>query len=145
ALQKYCDQQGGMDCSGFASVAYGYQKIDNEGYDATVFRTRGVERTRIEDIRAGDAIVWLKDDHIALIDSVTGPFDTSPALRCMVAESTVGMVTPTGPGVQYSEYLFDSDPSSNQARKYLCYRPNTKAAGGYTKLGADKITVRGNP
>jgi len=142
ALQNYCDQQGGMDCSGFASVSYGYfRDAGHAGPDASAYRTRGVERKTIDEIRAGDAIVWLQENHIAVIDNVMGPFQMSPPLRCKVAESTAGIITAAGPGVQYSEYAFERDTNST-TRKYICLRP--KLSGGYTQLSATKITVRGN-
>jgi hypothetical protein len=142
ALQQYCDAQAGMDCSGFASVDYGYQRINNEGYSATAYRARGIERKTLEEFRPGDAIVWLQDDHIALIDQIDGPNQTSPEMFCMVGESTAGTVTPSGPGVQYSRYAFERD-TTNASRKYKMYRP--KAAGGYTEMSPAKFTVRGNP
>jgi hypothetical protein len=142
ALQAYCDQQAGMDCSGFASVAYGYHRAGNEGYSASAYRSRGKERTTIEEISAGDAIVWLNENHIAVVDKVTGPLPMSPPVRCRVAESTAGNITAAGPGVQYSEYAFERDTNST-SRKYRCLRP--KAGGGYTALSATQITVRGSP
>lgn len=142
ALQSYCNEQAGMDCSGFASVSYGYETTHHQGYSATQFRTRGIERATIEEIRAGDAIVWLQENHIALVDQVGAGAD-STKITCKVAESTAGLLIPSGPGVQYSEYVFECDDTLKQ-RRYKCHRP--KAGGGYYQpIPASRITVRGNP
>lgn len=142
ALQSYCNEQAGMDCSGFASVSYGYEKIKEQGYSATQFQTRGIERSKIEEIQAGDAIVWLQENHIALVDQVGAGAD-STKITCKVAESTAGLLISSGPGVQYSEYVFECDDTVKE-RRYRCHRP--KAGGGYFQpMSAYKITVRGNP
>jgi hypothetical protein len=105
------------------------------------FRTRGVERTRIEDFQPGDAIVWRHDNHIAVIDRV-GPGAHSTTIKCWVAESTGARLNQPTSGVQYSEYTFEFD-DTDKARKYKLLRPNV--TGTPTIWSAEKITVRGNP
>lgn len=133
--QLFADSWGGIDCSGFAGLCYGRGGSTNLEISSTAYRTRGIERKTVGEIRAGDAIVWLQTNHIAVISSVTGPFLATPALRCVVAESTAGNLTPPGPGLQCSEYLFDSD--------LTLYRP--RANGGYATLKPSSFTVRGSP
>jgi hypothetical protein len=138
ALQAYCNAHCGMDCSGFALVVYGHVGDDVGSED---FRSRGVERTRIEDFQAGDAIVWRHDNHVAVIDRV-GPGADATKIKCWVAESTHGKVTRASAGVQYSEYTFERD-DTDTVRKYRMLRPSV--TGTPTPWAADKITVRGNP
>jgi hypothetical protein len=143
ALQQYCDDQGGMDCSGFASVAYGYEKATSghEGYSASAYRTRGIERGKIENVAANDAIVWRDEGHIALVDQV-GPGEDSTKIKVKVAESTAALLIPSGPGVQYSEYIIECDDTVPE-RRYKIHRP--KSGGGYVVWSGKKITIRGNP
>jgi hypothetical protein len=137
ALQKYCDRWAGMDCSGMASVIKG---LELKQWSAEIYRKQGIERARIEDIKAGDVIVWLgKTHHIATIDQV-GPGEDSTKIKCKVEESTAGLLTAAGPGVQYSEYVFECDDTV-PARRYNTLRP--KAGGGYQTWSAELITVRG--
>jgi hypothetical protein len=138
ALQAYCDAHTGMDCSGMASIIYGYV---GKSLNSMAFRTRGVERTRISDFQAGDAIVWRHDNHIAVIDHV-GPGANQTAIRCWVAESTGARLNQSTSGVQYSEYTFEAD-DTDRVRKYRCLRPSV--TGAPTLWSADRITVRGNP
>ncbi len=113
ALQAYCDAHTGMDCSGLASIVYGYVGKDS---NSVAFRTRGVERTRIEDFQPGDAIVWRHDNHIAVIDRV-GPGPDATTIKCWVAESTGAKLNQATNGVQYSEYTFEFD-DTDKVRKY---------------------------
>ena len=137
ALQTYCDTWAGMDCSGMASVIKGYEL---NSWNADHYRTQGIERATIEDIKVGDVIVWLgKTHHIATIDQV-GAGEDSTKIKCKVEESTAGLLTAAGPGVQYSEYVFECDDTV-PARRYNCLRP--KAGGGYQTWSASLITVRG--
>jgi len=138
ALQAYCDAHTGMDCSGLASVVYGYVGKD---LNSTAFRTRGIERTKIEDFQAGDAIVWRHDNHMAVIDRI-GPGADLSTIRCWVAESTAAKLNQPTSGVQYSEYTFEAD-DTDEIRKYKMLRPSV--TGAPTPWSADKITVRGNP
>jgi hypothetical protein len=128
ALQSYCNEQVGMDCSGFASVPYGYETKNHQGYSATQFRTRGIERSTIEEIQAGDAIVWLQENHIAVAHQV-GPRADSTKITCKVAESTAGLLIPSGPGVQYSEYAFECDDTVSLAALQV---PPAKGRGADT-------------
>lgn len=142
-VQAYCNAQGGMDCSGFASVCYGYELIKNQGYNATQFQSRGSQRSTISEIQAGDAIVWLLTNHIAVVQQVTADAD-GKKVTCKVGESTEGLVTLSGPGVQYSDYVFEADSKApDPTRKYRMLRP--KSAGGYSTWKSNQITVRGNP
>jgi hypothetical protein len=138
SVQAYCDAHCGMDCSGMASVIYGYvgKDINAEG-----FRKRGVERLKIEDFRAGDAIVWDTDNHIAVIERVM-PGADSTKINCMVVESTHGTLTRATAGVQYSQYSFECD-DTHKTRKFKCFRPSL--TGKPTEMAASKLTIRGNP
>jgi hypothetical protein len=138
ALQEYCDAHAGMDCSGVAALVYGYVGKD---INATAYRTRGSERTNIDDFRSGDAIVWLKANHIAIIDSTTAGIDPNK-ITCWVVESTAGKLVRSDAGVQYSQYVFERD-DTRKVRKYKCFRPDV--SGNAKALDSDHVTVRGNP
>lgn len=138
ALQAYCDAHCGMDCSGMASVIYGYVGKD---INSEAFRKRGTARTKIEDFRAGDAIVWRNDNHVAVIDRV-GPGADSTKIKCWVAESTAGKLVRASAGVQYSEYTFECD-DTDKVYKFKCLRPSV--TGTPTTWTAAQIAVRGNP
>jgi hypothetical protein len=108
-LQAYCDANIGVDCSGFASNFYGGKWIDK---GANNFRDTAKEVTKIEDIRANDAICFVTTNHIAVIDCVYQANQCTtkgdPVLQGMVAESTAARMIPNGPsnGIAYTEYLF---------------------------------------
>ena len=137
ALQAYCDAHSGVDCSGFAAIVYGYVGQD---HNAPWYRNQGITRTRIEDIQARDAIVWLTTNHMAVIHSVAPGADASK-IDCWVAESTAGKLVRSDAGVQYSRYTFERD-DSGKARKYKCWRPSV--TGSPTELSGDQVTVQGN-
>ena len=137
ALQAYCDAHSGMDCSGVTALVYGYVGKD---HNSTWYRTQGTTRVRIEEIQARDAIVWLKANHIALIDSV-GPGPDASKISCWVVESTAGKLTRAEAGVQYSRYTFERD-DSGKTRKYKCWRPSV--SGTPTELSGEQVTVQGN-
>jgi hypothetical protein len=106
SIQKYCDANIGIDCSGFASAYYGGNWM---GKGATHFRDNAPKITRIEDIKPGDAIVWQSGVHIALIDKIVEVHREGSlvyALTCMAAESTANRMLAGGPsdGLNYSEY-----------------------------------------
>lgn len=138
SLQAYCDEHSGMDCSGVAALIYGYVGQD---HGAKWYEKRGTTRTRIEDIQARDAIVWLgKSNHIAVIDSVS-PGDDSTKVNCMVVESTGSGLVRSTPGVQYSKYVFECD-DKHPTVKFKCWRPSV--GGQPTELSANQVTVQGN-
>jgi hypothetical protein len=136
ALQKYCDDHSGMDCSGVSALIYGYIGKDR---NSTWYRTQGTERTKIEDFRSGDAIVWLKANHIAIIDSVSPVVDSK--ITCWVVESTAGKLVRSDAGVQYSQYTFEADEKM-KVRKFKCLRPSI--SGSPTTIDSEHVTVRGN-
>jgi hypothetical protein len=138
ALQDYCDAHSGMDCSGVAALVYGY--VDKD-MNATAYRDNGPERTRIEDFRSGDAIVWMKANHIAIIDSV-GPGADTGKVTCWVVESTAAKLVRASNGVQYSQYVFERD-DRHKTRKYKGWRPDV--TGAANAIDADHIKVRANP
>lgn len=137
ALQAYCDDHSGMDCSGVAALIYGYVGLDR---NASWYTNQGIARTRIEDIRARDAIVWLKANHIAIVDSVDPGADENK-ITCWVVESTAGKLVRSDAGVQYSQYVFERD-DTQKTRKYKCFRPSV--TGKPTELSGEQITVQGN-
>ena len=137
ALQAYCDAHSGMDCSGVSALIYGYVGQD---HNSTWYRHQGITRTRIEEIQARDAIVWLKTNHIAHVDSVIPAADANK-IDCWVVESTAGKLVRAAAGVQYSRYTFERD-DSGRTRKYKCWRPSV--TGTPTELSGDQVTVQGN-
>jgi hypothetical protein len=121
-VQKYCDRNIGIDCSGFASAYYGGQWM---GKGASYYRDNAVKLTKLEDVRPGDAIVWQNGVHIAVIDRITSEEKTSGiiySLGCSVAESTGDRMVTDGPsdGLNYTEYylLFDG-PGKFKAMRSL--------------------------
>jgi hypothetical protein len=111
-IQRYCDSNIGIDCSGFAAAYYGGRYM---GKGATYFRDNAPKVTRVEDIRAGDSIVWQSGAHIAVIDKIVETHKEGSlvyAVTCMVAESTGDRMETDGPsdGLNYTEYciLFDA-------------------------------------
>lgn len=121
-IQKFCDRNIGIDCSGFASAYYGGQWM---GKGATHYRDNAAKLTKLEDVRSGDSIVWQNGVHIALIDKITSEEKTSGitySLGCSVAESTGDHMLTGGPsdGLNYTEYylLFDG-PGKFKAMRSL--------------------------
>lgn len=111
AIQRYCDANIGIDCSGFASAYYGGTWM---GRGATYYRDNARKITKLEEIRPGDAIVWKSGVHIALIDSICNLERSSGmvcSMDCSVAESTGDRMSTDGPadGLMISDYslLFD--------------------------------------
>ncbi len=112
SIQKYCDSSVGIDCSGFASAFYGGNWM---GKGATFFRDNAPKVTKVEEIRAGDSIVWQSGVHIAVIDKIVETHKDGNlvyGVTCMVAESTGNRMVTDGPsdGLNYTEYclLFDA-------------------------------------
>jgi hypothetical protein len=108
-LQSYCDKNIGLDCSGFAGNLY---EGDWRDKSANYFRDNGIEVKRLEDVRANDAICWVNDNHIVVIDRVYPANKCltkgDPVIQCMAAESTAAQMLRDGPmnGLSYTEYSF---------------------------------------
>jgi hypothetical protein len=111
-VRDYCDKYIGLDCNGFVgnyARATGRAKTPDTPINSYAPKT--ALRSRIEDVRADDVLVWTDFGHIAVIHSIeplaTGP-DGKPARDCVVAESTAG--NPSGGaktvhgGLQHSTY-----------------------------------------
>lgn len=109
-IQRYCDKNIGIDCSGFAGNFLGG---DYTYRGASQFAATG-KLSRLEDVRPGTVIVWKSGTHVAVIDKITNTESTSGmiySVDCMVAESTGDKMVEGGPddGLNYTEYslLFD--------------------------------------
>jgi hypothetical protein len=105
ALQQYCTDYIGLDCSGFAANYYGGHWL---GKNAAAFLAAGQPLASLSELRSGDAMVWADGKHIALIDKVSGNGE-SQTVSCMVAESTGSCMVPEGPsdGLNYTEYFIE--------------------------------------
>jgi hypothetical protein len=111
-VRDYCDKYIGLDCNGFVgnyARATGRAKVPNTPIGS--YAPDKVRRTRIEDVKADDVLVWPDNGHIAVIhsiDSLTTGSDGKPARDCVVVESTAG--NPSGEsktkngGLQHSTY-----------------------------------------
>jgi hypothetical protein len=111
-VRDYCDKYIGLDCNGFVgnyARATGRAKVPNTPIGS--YAPDKVRRTRIEDVKADDVLVWPDNGHIAVIhsiDSLTTGSDGKPARDCVVVESTAG--NPSGGsktkngGLQHSTY-----------------------------------------
>ena len=137
ALQSYCDDNIGLDCSGFAGSFYGGDWVEK---GANYFRDHGIEVKKLEDIRANDAICWVEANHIVVIDRVYPANKClakgDPVLQCMAAESTGDQMLPNGPknGLFYTEYSFL--PTGQAPFKMLRW-----LAGASSNLYSPKIKV----
>lgn len=106
ALQSYCDKYIGLDCSGFTGVYYG---PPYRGKRSTDYRTAGREVKELSELVPGCAIVWLRTNHLSIIDSVYRHYvvnDEQVAVECMVAEATAARMEVDDPndGLNYSSY-----------------------------------------
>ena len=82
-VRDYCDKYIGLDCNGFVgnyARATGKAKVPNTPIGS--YAPDKVRRTRIEDVKADDVLVWPDNGHIAVIHSIellsNGP-DGKPA------------------------------------------------------------------
>jgi len=130
-MQRYCDENVGIDCSGFASAYYGGSWM---GKDAKDYRDSATRVKKIADISPNDSIVFQNGKHIAVIDKITERDST--CVGCKVAESTSDQMELAGPsdGLNYTEYflLFDGTKSSGEQKfKVLRSIVNSKGADDY--------------
>lgn len=109
AMQKYCDKNIGIDCSGFAANYFGLtpKEICNTG--AGVMAPESKRIGRLEEVRVGTAIVFKSGKHVALVDRITNIDKTNGiaySLDCKVAESTADQMVEGGPsdGLNYTDY-----------------------------------------
>ena len=106
ALQAYCNDYIGLDCSGFTGVYYG---SPYRGKSSVEYRTAGRAVTEITGLAQGCCIVWLNTNHISVIDSVVQTYDekgVQNGVECMVAEATAAKMEIDDPndGLNYSKY-----------------------------------------
>ena len=106
ALQTYCNDYIGLDCSGFTGVYYG---PPFRGKSSVEYRKAGQAVDDLNSIVPGCAIVWLNTNHIAIVDSIVQPYEEKGALigvECMVAEATGAQLSLDDPndGLNYSSY-----------------------------------------
>ncbi|MFN7936390.1 MAG: hypothetical protein U0R19_23885 [Bryobacteraceae bacterium] len=111
-LQAYCNEFIGLDCSGFTGVYYG---PPYRGKSSVAYRTLGKEVKELADIEQGCAIVFLKTNHISVIDSVYRDYVVNGkkvAVECMVAEATAAKMEMEDPndGLNYSSYTILKKP-----------------------------------
>lgn len=90
-LQAFSDKYLGLDCNGFVGNYVQRARLSNLGpsnYPSEYFsRYRRNMRKTLNDICAGDILVWANFQHIAIIDTV---FQLEPATRVNVCQSTAG-------------------------------------------------------
>jgi hypothetical protein len=88
SLQAYCDRTAklGVDCSGFVNAYFLEIGRITRAQNISTYE-RGTQRTRAEDIRALDVLVWQggRYDHIAVVDHVIP--NTDP-VKMVVVESS---------------------------------------------------------
>lgn len=144
SLQKFCDVNIGIDCSGFASNYFGFNAKAACGTGASSMAPPDKRLKRLEDVRTGTAIVFKNGKHVAVVDKIIQT-DRSPeagvyALNCMVAESTADRMVEGGPedGLNYTEYVllvqYDAKKSlaNNDLTLFKIMRPLAGAKnGGY--------------
>src|ERR1017187_4637434 len=131
ALQSYCDDNIGLDCSGFAGNLYGGEWVEK---GADYFRDHGTEVRKLEDIRANDAICCVDTNHIVVIDRVYPANKCltkgDPVLQSMAAESTGAQMLPNGPnnGILHRILLPSDAPSAVQN---LAAEGHSNTSGGF--------------
>jgi hypothetical protein len=126
-LQRYCDKNIGLDCSGFARNYFNgdFKTIEN-------FAAQN-KLTDLSLVRTGTAIIWKSLSHIALVDKVTKverTGNTVYAVECMVAESTGDRMLRDGPkdGLNYTEYTILYEKPGNV---FEAFRSIAKRRGFY--------------
>lgn len=138
AMQKFCDENIGIDCSGFASNYFGLDAKSVCNLGAAKMAPADKRVKKLEEVRAGTAIVFKSGKHVALVDKVTQK-DSDPtagvyALNCMVAESTADKMVEGGPadGLNYTEYVLLVTNAKNDPTLFKIMRPLHGAKnGGY--------------
>jgi hypothetical protein len=117
ALQKFCDENIGLDCSGFVG---NYLRHKGLGPDlgpsskVSAFAPPAYRVKELSDIRAESVIVWESGSHVAIVDRVDrtmGKMDGT--VHAWVAESTGsqrigGRAGANTDGMQYTKYIFRS-------------------------------------
>lgn len=86
ALQRYCDENIGLDCNGFVGNyvrAEGHASL-TPGTHISRFSALGTKRSAISEIQPRDVMVFTSNAHIMALDSISA---TTPNFECIVAES----------------------------------------------------------
>lgn len=95
-VQRFADKYIGMDCNGFVGNYLKASGIGDLGPSSDVYKFAPAARRkkRLEDVRAGDVLVWMKTEssasHVAIIDSVLIEHRDNgqlKALECIIVES----------------------------------------------------------
>jgi hypothetical protein len=123
-VKKYCDTYMGLDCNGFVG---NYARATGSTLTPSTyigeFAKEPDRRTKLEDVKPNDVLVWPDYGHIAIIDSIdpiiTGPKGTT-ARDCLVVESTAADLTGGGDGLQQSTYRI---LSVDKHKKFTVERP----------------------
>ena len=126
-VKKYCDNYIGLDCNGFVgnyARALGSLSLTPNTYIGS-FAPEAKRRTRLEDVRPNDVMVFTDFGHINVIHS-TYPIEAAPggkpSIDCRVVESTASaMLGNFRPGLQNSFYTIVSvNPAT---KKFTVERP----------------------
>ncbi|HLA95853.1 MAG TPA: hypothetical protein VK612_09045 [Pyrinomonadaceae bacterium] len=136
AMQKYCDANIGIDCSGFASNYFGLDSKAICNLGASKMAPPDKRVSKLEDVRAGTAIVFKSGKHVALVDEIRQIDRTDNgifyAMNCMVAESTADKMVEGGPddGLNYTEYVLLVTNNKADPSLFKILRPLHKASTG---------------
>jgi hypothetical protein len=136
SMQKYCDKNIGVDCSGFAANYFGLtaKEICNTGASKMAPMAKRVRR--LEDVRVGTAIVFTNGQHVALVDSITNTDKTNGitySIDCKVAESTGDKMVEGGPadGLNYTDYVLLFENNKYDPTIFKILRPLSGAKNGF--------------
>lgn len=136
AIQKFCDRNIGIDCSGFASNFFGLDAKSACSLGASKMAPIDKRVRRLEEVRPGTAIVFKSGKHVALVDRILQT-DRTPetgiyALNCMVAESTADQMVEGGPsdGLNYTEYVLLVTNAKNDPTLFKILRPLKSSKAG---------------
>jgi hypothetical protein len=125
-VANYCNDFIGLDCNGFVgnyARAFGSSTL-TPSTDINLFAPDANRRTKLEDVRAYDVMVWPDYQHITIINSI-GPVTPGPGGKtfrdCVVVESTASSALGNGrDGLQHSTY---SIRSVDDRKKFAIERP----------------------
>ncbi|MDI1243169.1 MAG: hypothetical protein PSX80_14745 [bacterium] len=134
-LQQFCDQNIGIDCSGFASNYFGLNAHQACNTGASVMAPVDKRIRKLEQVREGTAIVFKSGLHVALVDKVTQvdrlDDGTIYAATCMVAESTNDeMVEGSSSGLNDTEYTLLGTNNKYDPYLFKVLRPLKSSSNG---------------
>lgn len=119
ALNTYCQDYIGLDCSGF--VGNYLQQEGNSAFGpetgATNFAPAASRISSMDQIREKSVIVWKNTNHVAIVHSVEPICRVDGKVFAMVAESCGSSLTPGDvhtDGLNYTQYEFQSVNASTK-------------------------------